>query len=147
MGPLGTAQITERIEGRIPIRLGRSLESARTKGARIELQLRASNGSSEQLTADHAMAATGYRIDLSRLPFINCRLLSQIEMEDTKPLLSLDFETSVPGLHIVGAASAFSFGPVCRFVFGAVHPARAVSRVLARARGSTVGAQRSSTQG
>jgi hypothetical protein len=28
------------------------------------------------------------------------------------------------GLHVIGPASAFSFGPVARFVYGAQHPAR-----------------------
>jgi len=131
----------ERVEGKLPIRLGRSLEGARTTGQRIELQFRTSDGSSEKLTADHVIAATGYRVDLTRLRFIHPRLLSQIEMENRKPFLSLDYETSVPGLHIVGPASAFSFGPVCRFVFGAIHPARALSRALACAHGSRAASQ------
>jgi thioredoxin reductase len=142
LGPLGTSGMRERFEGRVPVHLGRSLEAARTTGGRIELQLRASDGSSERLTADHVVAATGYRIDLTRLPFIDSRLLSQIKVENGKPALSLDYETSVPGLHVVGPASAFSFGPVCRFVFGAVHPARTLSRVLADPRRSLARPQR-----
>jgi len=138
LGPLGTSGMRDRVEGKLPVHLGRHLEAARIKGERIELQFRTPDGSNQTLAADHVVTATGYRIDLGRLPFLDSGLLSKIEMEDRKPVLSLKYETSVPGLHIVGAASAFSFGPVNRFVFGAIHPARALSRAFAGACGKKV---------
>ncbi|MBC7731650.1 MAG: hypothetical protein H7306_07090 [Bacteriovorax sp.] len=39
-------------------------------------------------------------------------------MNDT-PIQSRDFEVSVPGLYLVGPASANSLGPVARFAGGA----------------------------
>lgn len=142
LGPLGTAEMRERVVGKLPIRLGRSLEAVRIKGNGIEMQFRTPDGKSERLAADHVIAATGYQIDLGRLPFIDHPLLSNIKMENRKPVLSLDYETSVPGLYIVGAAAAYSFGPVCRFVFGAIHPARVLSRVAASAHGRVARPQR-----
>jgi hypothetical protein len=35
------------------------------------------------------------------------------------PVLSSQFESSVPGLFFVGALSANTFGPLTRFAFGA----------------------------
>ena len=50
------------------------------------------------------------------------------------PVLSPDFETSMPGLHVIGPASADSFGPVSRFVFGAIYPARRLAARFAAER-------------
>lgn len=54
------------------------------------------------------------------------------------------FETSVSGLHLVGPASAMSFGQLFRFVIGAEYPARVISTRLSARGGllrATVGAQ------
>jgi hypothetical protein len=37
------------------------------------------------------------------------------------PFLNSNFETSIPGLFIVGAASSPGFGPTIRFMYGAKH--------------------------
>ena len=54
----------------------------------------------------------------------------RIRTVDYTPVLSANFESSAPGLHLIGLASAPSFGPVMRFVVGAVHPARRLARLL-----------------
>jgi hypothetical protein len=51
-------------------------------------------------------------------------------MVDGTPILSSDFESSVPGLYFVGLSAARTFGPVMRFVVGAVHPARQLTQRL-----------------
>ena len=79
------------------------------------------------------IAATGYAIDMGRLAFLDPSLLTQVKTSMGNPILTRDFETSLPGLYVVGPASALSFGPVCRFVFGAKHPARALARRLSAA--------------
>ena len=40
-------------------------------------------------------------------------------MPERHPIQSRDFEVSVPGLYLVGPASANSLGPVARFACGA----------------------------
>ena len=47
------------------------------------------------------------------------------------PRLDSTFQTTVPGLRIVGPATAMSFGPLFRFVVGAEYTARVVSAHLA----------------
>jgi hypothetical protein len=48
------------------------------------------------------------------------------------PVLNAGFESSVPGLHFVGAAAVGSFGPLLRFIAGAGFAARSVTRAAAR---------------
>ena len=43
------------------------------------------------------------------------------------PALDSRFGTSVPGLSIVGLASAPVFGPIMRFIYGAKHAAPLVT--------------------
>ena len=41
-------------------------------------------------------------------------------------------ESSVPGLHFVGAPAAWSFGPIMRFVSGGWYTGRALARAIGR---------------
>jgi FAD-dependent urate hydroxylase len=89
------------------------------------------------LRADHVLVATGYEVDIGRLPMIHPRIRRSIQTNGGSPVLSRSFETSVPGLYFVGPTAVRSFGPLFRFVLGcrATGPrlARAVSgRVRAR---------------
>jgi len=99
----------------VPLRLGLCVRSAVPKDRRLRLLL---NDGSERET-DHLLFATGYRIDVARYPFLSPKLVSEIAVENGYPILSDGFETSVPGLHFVGAPAAHSFGPLMRFVAGA----------------------------
>lgn len=132
LGPLGGAQMHERVVGKVPMRLGRELVLAEEMGGRARLRLLDPDGRAEILTADHVIAATGYQVDLKRLAFLGHDLLAGVRTVQNTPVLSLDYETSVPGLYVIGPASANSFGPVARFVFGAYHPARRLARHFAR---------------
>jgi hypothetical protein len=46
------------------------------------------------------------------------------------PALDPHYETSVPGLFVVGVASAPVFGPIMRFMYGAKHVAPVLTRRL-----------------
>jgi cation diffusion facilitator CzcD-associated flavoprotein CzcO len=78
------------------------------------LELRLDDGSSR--VVDHLLLGTGYRVEIGRLPILADELRSEF---DGGPLvLGRGFESRVPGLHFVGAAAAYSFGPIMRFVAG-----------------------------
>jgi hypothetical protein len=77
---------------------------------------------------DHVLLATGYRVDVSRYPFLRERILESIRRIDGYPQLDSGFQSSVPGLHFLGAPAAWSFGPLMRFVAGAEFASRAVTR-------------------
>ncbi len=131
LGPAGAAWLRPRFEGVVPTLLGYGVRSAVPDGSRVRLDLAAVDGSSMTLTADHVIAATGYRTDLSRLSFLKPELAARVRTRAGSPVVGRDFGSSVPGLHFVGPAVAPSFGPVMRFVFGADYAARVVARRLA----------------
>jgi hypothetical protein len=83
------------------------------------------------VVADHVIGATGYRVSVSRLGFLDESLRAEIRTAEDTPVLSRSFESSVPGLYMVGAASANSFGPLTRFAYGAKFTARHITRHLA----------------
>jgi thioredoxin reductase len=84
-----------------------------------------------QIDVDHVIAATGYRVDISRIPFIEQNLQTQLNCIEGTPVLTRHFESSVRGLFFIGAAAAYSFGPLLRFAYGAKFAARRVASRLA----------------
>ncbi len=143
-GPMGAWWLRDRL-GDVPKLLGRSVASASAHDGRAELKLQSTDGI-ETLSADHVVAATGYRVDLDRLTFIEPEVRRVIRRSGSCPTLSRAFESSVPGLHFVGAASMASFGPVTRFVCGTTFTARKLGRYLDRHR-SSARPQRSGPRG
>jgi lysine/ornithine N-monooxygenase len=92
-------------------------------GGGVRLQVRSPDGSST-LDTQHVVAATGFRVDIEQLEYLDPPLRQSIAREANGiPALSSHFETSVPGLYIVGIASAPVFGPIMRFMYGAKHAA------------------------
>lgn len=131
LGPAGAWFMQKRAEP-VPFLLGCRLGQARESGGRVQLELVAMDGGRQQVTVDHVIAATGYRIDVRRLPFLGRDILDQLRLVEYSPILSPNFESSVPGLYFVGPIAATCFGPVMRFAAGAHFTARRVSEHLAR---------------
>jgi thioredoxin reductase len=109
-----------------PIRIntGTAVISASLKGAQVRLKL----SDATERHVDHVLLATGYRVDISRYPFLRERTLESIRRIDGYPQLDSGFQSSVPGLHFLGAPAAWSFGPLMRFVAGAEFASHAVTR-------------------
>jgi cation diffusion facilitator CzcD-associated flavoprotein CzcO len=128
-GPSGAWWLRSRVENRIPTVFGSTLVDARMSGDKVALTVR-QDGDEQELRADRVIAATGFRIDLDRIDYLDPVLSASIEREGSAPRLDRHYQTSVPGLHIVGAASAPTFGPVMRFMFGAKHVAPTLARSL-----------------
>jgi thioredoxin reductase len=133
LGPSGGYFIKDRVLGQLAVKCGRSVKGAGVADGRVRLAAVGPDGSHEVIESDHLVMATGYRVDLGRLGFLDKDVLCRLRLAEGAPVLSADYETSVPGLHFVGLASANSFGPVMRFVAGAVHPAHRLGRHLAKA--------------
>ena len=79
---------------------------------------------------DHALLATGYRIDVSRYAFLAPDLVRSLRCVDGYPQLTAGLESSVPGLHFLGASAAWSFGPLMRFVSGTGYAASTLTRSI-----------------
>ncbi|WP_210440882.1 FAD-dependent oxidoreductase [Nocardioides xinjiangensis] len=129
-GPSGAWWLRDRIEGKVQILYGHETRSARVEGSQVSLEL-AVDGERREIRADQVISATGYRVDLDRIPFLDADLRASLRSEGAFPALTRHFEASVPNLYFVGAAAAASFGPVARFVLGARFTARTVTRQLA----------------
>ncbi len=132
LGPSGGWFIKDKVMGKVHLMLGYSIESAEVQGGKVQLRLRAQDSTEQKLTADHVIAATGYKVNLDRLSFLNPDIRSKIKAVNRTPVLSLDFESSVPGLYFAGVAAATSFGPVMRFAYGAEFNARTIARALSK---------------
>lgn len=132
LGPSAGWPMRERVDGIVKVIPSATPEAAQMHDRRVLLKLSRENGTVEQVEADHVIAATGYRVDLRRLPFLNEDLASRIRVIEHMPELSGNFESSVPGLYFVGVSSALSFGPMMRFAYGSAYTARRLERHLTR---------------
>jgi cation diffusion facilitator CzcD-associated flavoprotein CzcO len=110
----------------VPITTGRSIGSASPHGD--GLMLRLDDESTKEV--DHLLLATGYRIDLARYAFLAPELVGHVRTRGGSPVLAAGFESSVPGLHFLGAPAARSFGPVFGFVCGTWASARGLTRAV-----------------
>jgi FAD-dependent urate hydroxylase len=99
----------------VSVTLGRKVISATAKDSQLLLKL---DDNSER-TVDHALLATGFRVDISQYPFLAPSLLKNIKTVSGYPLLRRGLESSVPGLHFLGKPATWSFGPLLGFVSGA----------------------------
>ena len=130
-GPAGASWLRERVEGQFPVLTGQTIDRAIAKPDGVALGLVTSAGTHSDLVADHVIAATGYRPDVGRMGFLDEQLASQLRTVANSPAVDRDYESSVPGLYVVGPAVAPTFGPVMRFVYGTDHAAGTVGRRLA----------------
>jgi lysine/ornithine N-monooxygenase len=110
----------------VTVTCGRRLETAVPDGDEIVVRL--DDGTSRRV--DHVMQGTGYRLDVRAHPLLAPGLAARIRARDGYPVLGLGYESSVPGLHFVGALSAVSLGPVMRFVSGTWATGPAVARAI-----------------
>ena len=120
-------------EGKIPAHLRCQLEQVNESGTQLRVLYRDASGASRGIETDHVIAATGYRPVLRALSFLDEALAAKIECADETPKLDRNFSSSVPGLYMIGLASANNFGPVCRFACGAEFTTKRLARHLARA--------------
>jgi hypothetical protein len=111
--PAGSGWLQPRLT-EVPITLGRAV--VRAVPTTSELRLELDDGS--ERVVDHALLATGFRVDVSRYGFLSPSILKQLEISGGYPVLKPGLESSIPGLHFVGKPAARSFGPLLGFVSG-----------------------------
>jgi thioredoxin reductase len=130
LGPSGGWFIRDKVIGKVPLHLGCTPQGADVQNGRVHLNVQSADGAKREIVTEHIIAATGYRVDLDRLKFLNSEMRSKIKAINGAPILSSSFESSIPGLYFAGVAAANSFGPVMRFAFGAGFAARTLTRAL-----------------
>jgi FAD-dependent urate hydroxylase len=137
LGPAGAHWLRPRVEGQLPILTGHAVTWAKPLDGRLRIGVDGPAGTSLEMEADHVIAGTGYRIDLTRLQFLPEEIRSRLQATGGSAAVGRDYQSSVAGLYFIGPAVAPTFGPVTRFVFGAGHAAAAVSRRLAGGSGGS----------
>jgi thioredoxin reductase len=125
--------VRDRFQDHVPHLSGYTLESAGDGGGQVELRLRHWAGQEISLRTEHVIAATGYRLDLDRLPMLDEGLRRNLGRVGGSPKLSANFESTVPGLYFLGPLSANCFGPAMRFVLGTRFTATKLGRHLGAA--------------
>jgi FAD-dependent urate hydroxylase len=110
--PAGAKWLQKRLLD-VPLTTGRCVVAARNgDGVFIELD----DGTTRHV--DQVMLGTGYRVDIGHYEFLDETLLAGIRRIGGYPVLGRGLESSVPGLHFLGAPAAWSYGPLMRFVSG-----------------------------
>ena len=77
---------------------------------------------------DHLLLGTGYRVDFRRYSFLDPAILDSVRAVNGYPVLGRGLESSIPGLHFLGASASWSFGPIMRFVSGSWYSARSLTQ-------------------
>jgi hypothetical protein len=124
--PAGARWLVARLQN-VPMTLGRSVVSVAAVGERIKVLL--DNGSEK--IVDHVLLGTGYRVNISKYDFLAPELARSVSHFQGYPRLKEGFESSVPGLHFIGAPAVWSFGPLMQFVVGTHYSSRSLLRYFA----------------
>ncbi|HVG51476.1 MAG TPA: NAD(P)-binding domain-containing protein [Xanthobacteraceae bacterium] len=116
---------------RVRINAGKPIVGARLDGDQVGVVF-----PNEVRHYDHVLLGTGYRIDISKSGLLDPALLAAIRRIGGSPELRIGFESSVPGLHFLGASAVRSYGPLLRFIAGSDFAARALTRTVTARRAS-----------
>jgi FAD-dependent urate hydroxylase len=127
--PAGSGWLIDRVKT-IPIQTSVYVKSITP----VANQARVTLTDNSERVVDHVLFATGYRIDIAKYPFLDPQLVSEIDRVNGYPELKAGLESSVSGLHFLGAPAAWSFGPVARFVSGTYYSVQALTKRIASAK-------------
>jgi cation diffusion facilitator CzcD-associated flavoprotein CzcO len=129
LGPAPGWFVRDKVIDRFPLRLGTTIKGASVENSKVKVKF-VEDGRDTELVVDHVIGATGFRVAVSKLKFLDDGLRLKIRTVDDTPVLTRQFESSVPGLYMVGVASANCFGPLTRFAYGAKFTARHLAKHL-----------------
>lgn len=121
--PAGARWLRERLRS-VPIATNTTVISAVPANGSLKLAL--DDGSTR--VVDHVLLGTGYRVNVARYNLLDRSILDHLQVVDGSPRLGPALESSVPGLHFLGAPAAWSYGPLMYFVSGTKYAAATLFR-------------------
>jgi cation diffusion facilitator CzcD-associated flavoprotein CzcO len=125
--PGGSPWLRELVEGKVTVTESRTIASVTPQADALHVVL----DDGQARAVDALLVATGYRFDLSRLPFLDP---AGIRTEPAGwPVLDRFFRSTAPDVFFVGYPAEWRFGPISRFVLGATFTANRVAGALAGA--------------
>ena len=111
----------------ITIRPRTSIVGSQPNGSSLHVQL----NHGEVVEVDHVMYATGYKVNLQRVPLLEAgNLLNRIDCRDGFPILDESMQTTVPGLFMTSLPATNDFGLFFAFTAAVRASARLVGRAL-----------------
>jgi FAD-dependent urate hydroxylase len=125
IAPMGAYWLRPRLRD-VPLSLGRRVAGVSRSDGRVVLTL--DDGAKREV--DHIVLGTGFHVDVPRYDFLAPGLVHSLRLAAGSPVLGTGLESSVRGLHFVGAPAAHTFGPVMRFVVGTAYAAPALTRAI-----------------
>ncbi|MFF1698210.1 FAD-dependent oxidoreductase [Streptomyces sp. NPDC058257] len=135
LGPLGAWWLRERFERKVETCEVRRITSAEVQDGNPVLKVETLGGRVRELSADHVIAATGYRVDIAAMDFLGPALRARLATSRGTPKLGAGYVSSTPGLYFTGLPAAGSYGPVMRFVCGTEFASPRVAGHVARVHG------------
>jgi hypothetical protein len=88
-------------------------------------------GNGEAIVVDQVIAATGYKVNMARVPFLAAgSLLEKLTTRNGFPVLDENFESNVPGLFFTSIAAVQDFGPFWGFTIATRASAQIIGRAL-----------------
>ena len=123
--PAGAGWLVPRLE-KVPLTTGAVVVNACEQGGQVKLTL----GDGSDRMVDHVVLSTGYAVNIDCYEFLDRDVRSRLAQENGYPKLTNGFESSVKGLHFLGAAAAISFSPVMRFVSGTWYTTDALAKYM-----------------
>jgi thioredoxin reductase len=103
-------------------------EVANTRQRNQDIDVTLNSG--ETLTVDEVIFATGYRVDMQRVPFLENSLIPGLEIQDGYPKLDVGFQTSIPGLFITSLAATRDFGSFLGFTVSVRAQAQSIGEAV-----------------
>ncbi len=125
--PAGARWLVDRL-AEVPITTGCTVVHAKATAAGVRVTL----DDNSQRLVDHVILGIGYRVDLAAYGFLAPELVGAIKRVNGYPVLDKGLESSVKGLHFLGAPAAWSFGPIMRFVSGSWYAAGQLTTYLGK---------------
>ncbi|MGW2745194.1 FAD-dependent oxidoreductase [Streptomyces sp. NPDC001450] len=118
LGPLGAWWLRDRFEGKVQVQEVERVVGAEVSDGSPVITVSTHGRRTERLSADHVIAATGYRVNIAAMDFLGHELRTRLAVSRGTPRLGPGYVSSVPGLYFTGLPAASSYGPVMRFVCG-----------------------------
>ncbi len=77
-------------------------------------------------SVDHVLFATGYKVDMGRIPYLSPRLRSEMSLDQGFPVLDTSLQTTAPGLYVTSLPATRAFG----LFFGFTTAVRASAEII-----------------
>jgi hypothetical protein len=128
--PAGSGWLQPRLQA-VRVTLGCKILSVTPTDSQLQINL--SDGTNRLV--DHALLATGYRVNVSKCEFLPPHLQVRLATINGYPILTRGLESSIPGLHFLGKPASWSFGPLLCFVSGTEFAAKELLRSIPHTNG------------